>query len=122
MPPNLARGVFSEVGVLTDHDVELYRKTLPTLSQPDKIKKSVAALTLRAIRNSLQNDIGVQARIGNDMSGLVPYYQELTDKIDSMESDLGIKSDNNNDNDVDLYEKLTTGEKLLPNSITQLQW
>ena len=66
--PNLARGVFGEVGVLTDRDVELYRKTLPTLSQTDQVKKSVTALTLRTLRSSLEDQLQINAGAGRDVS------------------------------------------------------
>jgi hypothetical protein len=45
MVPNLARGVFGEVGVLTDFDVENYLKTLPNLKTPqDRAKALVGQL------------------------------------------------------------------------------
>jgi hypothetical protein len=88
--PNLARGIFGEVGVLTDRDIELYKKTLPNLSQTKDVQKSVAALTMRTIRNSVENEIKINAGTGNDMSGLVTFYQELNDKVNQMEEELGI--------------------------------
>jgi hypothetical protein len=91
--PNLARGVYGEVGVLTDQDVELYKKTLPNLSQPDEIRKSITAMTLRTLRNSLQDQIEINAGAGLDMSGLVPKYKELDDSIKKMEAELGISED-----------------------------
>jgi hypothetical protein len=88
--PNLARGVFGEVGVLTDRDVELYRKTLPTLSQTDQVKKSVTAITLRTLRSSLEDQLAINAGAGRDVSGLLPKYNELNEKIQRLEGELGI--------------------------------
>jgi|TARA_R100001530_G_scaffold10633_2_gene10494 hypothetical protein len=88
--PNLARGVFGEVGVLTDRDVELYRKTLPNLTQPEDIRKSITAITLRTLRNSLDDQIEVNAGSGVDMSGLVPKYKQLNKAIQDIELDLGV--------------------------------
>ena len=88
--PNLARGVFGEVGVLTDNDIELYRKTLPNLTQPEDIRKSVTALTLRTLRNALDDQVGVAADLGWDMSGLADRYQALDSKIMSLENDIGV--------------------------------
>jgi len=88
--PNLARGVFGEVGVLTDHDVELYRKTLPTLNQTDEVKKLVAGLTMRVVRNSLEESLLTYADNGRNVSGNIRYLDDLDRKIASIESQLGI--------------------------------
>ena len=68
--PNLARGVFGEVGVLTDRDIELYRKTLPNLTQPEDIQKSIAGITLRTLQRSLERGLKSQAGFGRDVSGI----------------------------------------------------
>lgn len=93
--PNLARGVYGEVGVLTDKDIELYRKTLPNLKQPEDIQKSITTLTLRSLRNSLENQIKIQSGLGNDLSGLVPFYSQIDETVRQMENDLGIKDPKN---------------------------
>jgi hypothetical protein len=90
LTPTVARGVYDEVGVLTDNDVALYQKTLPTLTQTGDVQKAITALTLRTIRNKIDQDIKVQAGTGVDMSGLETFYRELDDKINQMESDLGV--------------------------------
>lgn len=90
--PNLARGVYGEVGVLTDQDVELYRKTLPNLSQPALIQKSITAMTLRSLKNSMENQLKSNMAFGKDVSGAAQYYQEINDKLTQMESELGINS------------------------------
>jgi len=91
--PNLARGVFGEVGVLTDRDVELYRKTLPNLQQTEDVQKSVTALTLRTLRTSMENQIKIQAGGGRDVSGLLPFYMEIDNTVRQMETELGIIED-----------------------------
>lgn len=56
--PKLARGVFGEVGVLTDADIENYRKTVASLAQtPDankRIMEHTKALIARANRRKLE--------------------------------------------------------------------
>lgn len=49
--PGLARWVYWEVGVLTDADVERYKRTLPNLTQPEELRKAVTAMTLNKIIN-----------------------------------------------------------------------
>lgn len=88
---NLARGVYGEVGVLTDHDIELYNKTLPNLSQPEDIRKSITALTLRTLRNTLESSIMDAAMLGSDLSGYIPRYKMLDNKIKSIEDELAAK-------------------------------
>lgn len=125
--PNLARGVYGEVGVLTDQDVELYKKTLPNLAQPEEIRKSVTAITLRSVRNSLRDNLVLAAGSGTDVSGLVNYYQELDNKVKQMESDLGIVEDNTPDvaNNpwaaIDTTPDITVGEEdYTPDDIASL--
>jgi len=89
--PNLARGVFGEVGVLTDRDIELYRNTLPNLTQPKAIRDSITAITLRTLRSSLENELELLGGAGNDVSGLLPKYEKLDNKIKQIEASLGIE-------------------------------
>ena len=88
--PNMARGVFGEVGVLTDRDIELYRKTLPNLSQPEDIRRSITALTMRTLRNSLDKKIGIAAGTERDVSGLVPFNEQMDTQVKKLEKELGI--------------------------------
>lgn len=94
--PNLARGIYGEVGVLTDNDVAMYRKTLPNLRSTDQVKQLVLAATLRSVRNSLENQITTYARTGVDMSGLVPTYDKIDNEIKAIEAGIGIKEPTKN--------------------------
>lgn len=47
--PNLARGVYGEVGVLTDQDIQNYAKTIPNLTSTEDVNKAVLAMTLDTI-------------------------------------------------------------------------
>lgn len=88
--PNLARGVYGEVGVLTDNDVALYAKTIPNLTSTEDVQKAVLAATLITIRDSLKTQIEVEAASGSDMSGFVQFYKEIDDTIKNLETDIGI--------------------------------
>lgn len=89
--PNLARGVYGEVGVLTDQDIENYIQTIPNLQQTDDVKKAVLAATLKTVKNSIESNIEINARAGYDMSGYADYYERIDGKVREMEKDLGIK-------------------------------
>ena len=67
--PNLARGVFGEVGVLTDKDMERYRGVLPSLRTPQNLGEAL----ISALRQKLQvkKDAWVDTydRAGFDVEG-----------------------------------------------------
>lgn len=88
--PNLARGVYGEVGVLTDEDVALYSKTIPNLTSTEEVKKALLAATLSVIRDAMKSQIEIEARSGADMSNFTDYYQNIQDKIDLLEEGVGI--------------------------------
>lgn len=82
--PNLARGVYGEVGVLTDNDVAQYSKTLPTLTSTDDVNKLVLGATIRSVQRSLENKLRVQAGSGTDVSGLLSVYQQVKAQADAL--------------------------------------
>lgn len=75
--PNLARGIYGEVGVLTDNDIRLYSKTLPNLYSTEEISKAILGLTIRTVQRSLENKLRTQANAGRDVSGFVDTYIQL---------------------------------------------
>jgi len=90
--PNLARWVYGEVWVLTDADVELYKKTIPNLKQTTDVQNAVMAMTLRWVKNSLDNKIKINAATWVNMSWLVPFYSEITQQLDRLENGLWINT------------------------------
>ena len=88
MTPMLARGIYGEVGVLTDNDIRLYQQTIPNLTQTDDVKKAVLALTLRTVRNGIKDQIEINAGAGRDLSGLADKYQALEDKIAELDASI----------------------------------
>lgn len=75
--PNLARGVFGEVGVLTDNDIKIYSKTLPTLTSTEEVRNAILYITLDMIGKSIKNTLNVNASAGRDVSGFVDIYTEM---------------------------------------------
>jgi len=80
--PNLARGVYGEVGVLTDNDIKQYSKTLPTLTSTESIRNAIVYITLSQIKKTIGIKIQNQADGQRDMSGYAGTYEELTKRID----------------------------------------
>ena len=82
--PNLARGVYGEVGVLTDQDVELYARTLPNLKSTEEVNKALLGIAIRSVQRSLETKIEVQAGSGTDVSGLLNVYQKVKKQADNL--------------------------------------
>lgn len=79
--PNLARGIYGEVGVLTDADFDRYAKTLPNLGSTEAVRQAVLGITIKAIKNSMMNRIENEAKAGNDVSGFASDVEQLEQKI-----------------------------------------
>lgn len=86
--PNLARGIYGEVGVLTDNDVKLYSQTLPNLKSTEDVRNLVLATTIRSIQRSIENKIKVQAGLGRDMSGVVGIYNDVKATADQLTNEI----------------------------------
>lgn len=75
--PNLARGIYGEVGVLTDNDIATYSKTIPNLKSTEEVRNAVLYITLDMIGKSIKNTLKVNAAAGRDVSGFVDVYTEM---------------------------------------------
>lgn len=82
--PNLARGVYGEVGVLTDNDVALYAKTLPNMTDTAAANKLILSATIRGVGRSLERKLKTQASANRDVSGFVDEYLELLDRSNGL--------------------------------------
>lgn len=88
--PNLARGVYGEVGVLTDTDIENYIQTLPNITSPEEANKLVLAMTLNVISNSFGATLESYANGGRDVSGYVNQFNDLQSRISSLRNEIGV--------------------------------
>jgi len=82
--PNLARGVYGEVGVLTDADIVNYAKTIPNLTSTQDVNKAVLAMTLDTIANGYKKQLRTLVASGRDVSGFVSLYEEIQGQADSL--------------------------------------
>lgn len=92
--PNLARGIFGEVGVLTDRDIEQYTKIVPNISQPETTQKVISALLLTNLKKSMENKIKTQIGANRDVSNYIAQYEEITMQLEDMNKSLGIQPKN----------------------------
>lgn len=82
--PNLARGVYGEVGVLTDNDIRTYSKTLPNLTSTEDVRNAVLYITMDMIRRNVENKIKNQASGQRDMSGFAEIYRNVVDTTNNI--------------------------------------
>ncbi len=75
--PNLARGIYGEVGVLTDNDIQNYIQTLPNGFSTEDQKEALLAFTKRVVNNSIKNNLSTYAMAGYDVSGFTPLVDVL---------------------------------------------
>lgn len=86
--PGLARGVYGEVGVLTNADVERYQQTLPNLKSTKEQNQAVTLMSLRTLQRTLESNFQSFANNNIDVSQWVPTFQALKNKTDRLEADL----------------------------------
>jgi len=87
--PKLARGVYGEVGVLTDADIENYSKTIANLRSTVDVNKAVMAMTLDIATRSLANQLNSLSAGGRDVSNFEAIYTGLNGKASKLKSELG---------------------------------
>lgn len=88
--PQLARGTYGEVGVLTDSDMARYAATLPNLTSTTDQNKAVMALTLRKVRSGFVSQLESMAAAGRNVSRYATLYSRFDSEINRLEADLGI--------------------------------
>lgn len=87
--PGLARGIFKEVGVLTDQDIQNYKKTLPNLTSPEQQNKLALLMTYDVIERSIALSLANQAKAKNDVSGYYSDYLNVKNTVNQLKSELG---------------------------------
>lgn len=88
--PNLARGVYWEVGVLTDNDVRLYSQTIPNLTSTSDTNDAVLAMTLKVVAGWYKRQLQSLAASWKDVSWFEWLYQNLTGQVEAIENRLWI--------------------------------
>lgn len=83
--PKVARGIFGEVGVLTDQDIANYMKTLPNIKQTADVQDVVQFALLDTLKNALDSAIAID-QATYDISGLSGEYKKLNDQISTLRS------------------------------------
>ena len=105
--PNLARGIYGEVGVLTDNDIKNYSQTLPTLTSTEQVRKAVLGITIKSVQRAIENKLKSQASAGRDVSGYLGMYKEVGSVADRLLSESGMSPTNTSGNlsDEEAYQQ-----------------
>lgn len=81
--PNVARGLFGEVGVLTDQDIANYKQLFPRLEDTQAVRDLMLSGLYRTAQRSFLKNLEVLAAGDRDISGFAPMYKDLQDTADS---------------------------------------
>jgi hypothetical protein len=80
--PNLARGIFGEVGVLTKDDIANYIQTLPNLKTTREIADVLTEMAINASSRAIENSLKSAIASKYDISG----YGYILDDVDKARS------------------------------------
>ena len=77
MVTGIARGVFGEVGVLTDADIERYQALLADPKNPADLNIVLSEMLMDTVRKKADTLFTSLASSGKNVSGLIPIYNEI---------------------------------------------
>jgi murein DD-endopeptidase MepM/ murein hydrolase activator NlpD len=99
--PGLARGVFGEVGVLTDADIERYQSLLPKLTDTKAQKAALQELLLTSLENAWRSQLSNAAKSKIDVSR----YGTDAQRIENLKSELNVDGLANLEDDLNTYNE-----------------
>jgi len=82
LTPKVARGIFGEVGVLTDTDIANYQKTLPNLTSTEEKNKFVIEFMRNLLARGVMKTIETQAKWQRNMSAFIEDYDNAKKYIE----------------------------------------
>lgn len=96
--PTLARGVYGEVGVLTDNDIKNYRELIPDITKTEETSKKALNFLRRDIGRSIKNKLDIWEATNFEIQGLKDLYGKMDQvKEPSEKEDLINKINNASD-------------------------
>ena len=75
--PGLARGVFNEVGVLTDKDVAMYARTIGNLNTPEEVNKALTEAAMDMVARGFESKLSTLAKSRKNVSGYLDQLREV---------------------------------------------
>lgn len=86
--PTVARGIYGEVGVLTDADIANYKKTVGGINTPEDANRAVRYLLTDTLEKTYSNTIIDAARNQQNVSGFVDDYDSIISRTNKLKSEL----------------------------------
>lgn len=86
--PSVARGIFNEVGVLTDADVENYKKTVGNINTPEESNKAIQYILADTLVRTYANTLTDAARNQQDVSLFADEYNNFVKRTNSLKAEL----------------------------------
>ena len=87
--PKVARGIFGEVGVLTDADLANYQRTLPNLTSTAEKNALVVQFMRKLLSEGVKNTIETQARGQRNVSEYLSEYDKAKSSISATAQPIG---------------------------------
>ena len=75
--PGLARGVFGEVGVLTDQDVAMYAKTIGNLNTPEEVNDALTKAAMDMVARGFESKLSTLAKSRKNVSGYIDQLRDV---------------------------------------------
>jgi hypothetical protein len=75
--PTLARGVYGEVGVLTDNDIKNYRELIPDITKTEETSKKALNFLRNDIGRSIKNKLDIWEATNFEIQGLKDLYGKM---------------------------------------------
>lgn len=88
--PTIARGIFGEVGVLTDADINNYKKTVPNIVSTEDQNKLVSIIMYDVLSRSLKSTLTSNAQNQTNVSGFANTYTDVNNRVNKLKSELGV--------------------------------
>lgn len=82
--PTIARGIFQEVGVLTDNDIALYKRTVPDINKPENANKLIELVLLKTLERSYSDTLITAANNQTNVSNFAQEYESVLKRIDNL--------------------------------------
>jgi hypothetical protein len=82
--PTVARGIFQEVGVLTDQDIENYKRTVPDINKPDAANKLIELVLTKTLERAYADTLITAAQNQTNVSNFADEYENIRSRIDTL--------------------------------------
>ena len=76
--PNLARGIYGEVGVLTDNDIKNYKAAFVSIENPEEVNQKLYDITTKLVDKVIVRKLNDSVSARENVSGYAGLYSRIT--------------------------------------------